>query len=160
MIASAAVRVVAIACTGLLAGIYAGYRAGPHYALQAISPSAFVQFQQIVHVHYVTFVPILVLSAIVAAVAWLAIERAAWRSVEFWLIAASACALVVIAVLSRTISVPLNDQLMTWSIAAPPTDLRLRWESWEQVNTARAWLAIGALVLEAAALNLRAARPR
>ena len=47
MIISAAVRVVAIACAGVLAGIYAGYRAGPHYALQAISPSAFVQFQQL-----------------------------------------------------------------------------------------------------------------
>lgn len=53
----AIVRVIAIACAGVLAGIYLGYGAGPQYALQALSASNFVQFQQIVHVHYVTFMP-------------------------------------------------------------------------------------------------------
>ena len=49
------VRVVAVVCTGLLAGIFLGHRAGTYYALKEISVSSFVQFQQVVHVHFVRF---------------------------------------------------------------------------------------------------------
>lgn len=155
MILSATVRVIAIACVGVLAGIYFGYAAGPQYALQAVSASSFVQFQQVVHVHYVTFMPILVMSALLAAVAWLITIRAQWRSLEFGLIALSAVGIALIAILTRAVNVPLNNALMTWSIATPPADLRTLWEPWERVNTARAYLAVGVLVLEAVALNLR-----
>jgi len=154
-IISIAVRVVAIACAGVLAGIYFGYGAGPQHALQALSASSFVQFQQVVHVHYVTFMPPLVLAALLAAVVWLVTIRAQWRSPEFWLIALSAIGIALIAVMTRAVSVPLNNQLMTWSIAAPPEDLRTLWAPWERVNTARAYLAAGALVLQAIALNVR-----
>jgi len=44
------VRVVAVVCIGLLAGIFLGHRTGAYYALQKLSPSSFVQFQQVVHV--------------------------------------------------------------------------------------------------------------
>ena len=153
---AALVRVIAIACAGMQAGIYFGHLAGPQQALHALDPSDFVRFQQIVHVHYVRFMPPLVLGALVSAVAWLVLLRRSWRSTEFWLVAASTVAIALIAGLTRAINVPLNEALMTWSIAAPPPDLRQIWAPWEQVNTARAWLAIGALVLEAIALNLRA----
>jgi hypothetical protein len=152
------VRVFAVALAGILAGIYLGYRLGPHYALQALNGATFVQYQQIVHVHYVTFMPFLVVGALVAAIAWLVLLRSAWRSTEFWLVAVSAAAIAAIAVLTRTISVPLNDLLMTWSAAAPPENLRQIWAPWERVNTARAWLAVGVVVLEAIALNLRTDR--
>jgi len=155
MIISTAVRVVAIACAGVLAGIYAGYGAGPQHALQALSASSFVQFQQIVHVHYVKFMPPLVLAALLAAIVWLALIRAQWRSVEFWLIVVSACGMASIAIMTRAISLPLNDQLMTWSIDDPPGDLRTLWAPWERVNVARAYLATGVVVLETIALNLR-----
>src|SRR5262245_9802133 len=49
MILSTAVRVVAVVAVGLLAGIFLGHRAGPQFALHALSPSSFVQFQQLVH---------------------------------------------------------------------------------------------------------------
>jgi uncharacterized membrane protein len=149
------VRVVAIACAGMLAGIYFGHLAGPQYALHALDASAFVQFQQVVHVHYVRFMPPLVLGALIGALVWLVTLRRAWRSPEFWLVAVSAVAIAIIAGLTRAINVPLNNALMTWNVAAPPPDLRQIWAPWEQVNTARAWLAIGALLLEAFALNLR-----
>jgi uncharacterized membrane protein len=155
MIIAIAVRVVAIASAGVLAGIYFGYGAGPQYALQALSASSFVQFQQVVHVHYVTFMPILVMVALLAAIVWLVLIRSQWRSPEFWLIALSACGVAFIAIMTRAVSVPLNNQLMTWSITAPPEDLRALWAPWERVNTARAYLAAGVLVLEAIALNLR-----
>jgi uncharacterized membrane protein len=160
MIISIVVRVVAIACAGVLAGIYFGYGAGPQHALQALSASSFVQFQQIVHVHYVTFMPPLVLSALLASVVWLVLIRRQWRSPEFWLIVLSACGVAAIAVMTRAVSVPLNNQLMTWSIDNPPRDLRDLWAPWERVNTARAYLATGVVVLEAIALNLRTTASR
>lgn len=54
------VRVVAVVCAGLLAGIYFAYRTGDYYALQKVSASNFVQFQQVVHVHFARFMPPLV----------------------------------------------------------------------------------------------------
>ena len=152
---SAIVRVVAIACAGVLSGVYFGYWAGPQDAVHALSDSAFVQYQQVVHVHYVRFMPVLVVGALAGALVWLITLRTAWRSPEFWLVAASVGAVAAIAVLTRAVNVPLNNLLMTWSVAAPPPDLRRIWAPWEQVNTARAVLSIGAVLLEAIALNLR-----
>ena len=45
------VRVIAVVCAGLLAGIFFGYRTGAYYSLQKLSPSSFVQFQQGLHLH-------------------------------------------------------------------------------------------------------------
>ena len=158
MLLSAAARVVALTCTGLLAGIFLGHRAGPQHALHALSGSSFVQFQQLVHVQYVRFMPPLTSAALLAAVVWLVSARSTWRSPEFGLVAASAVAILSVAVLTRTISVPLNELLMTWTVAEPPHDLRAIWAPWERVNTARAWLAGAALLMEALALSLRALR--
>jgi hypothetical protein len=80
-----AVRIVAIVCAGLLAGINVGHRAGAQLALPKLSPSSFVQFQQVVHVHYVRFMPFLNLTGLLAALAWLVIIGLRWTSVEFWL---------------------------------------------------------------------------
>ena len=151
-----AVRVLAIVCAGLLAGIYFGYRAGPQFALPKLSPSSFVQFQQIVHVHYVKFMPPLTSTALLTALAWLVMIRSRWSSAEFWLIVVSTCGIVLIAALTRTVNVPLNNQLMTWNSDAPPKDLRQMWAPWDRVNTIRAVVSTGVLILEVVALSLRA----
>ncbi len=152
----AIVRVVAVVCTGLLAGIFLGHRAGAYYALQEVSASSFVQFQQAVHKHFVRFMPPLVLTAVVGGLAWLVMVRSQWTSAEFWLIAGSTFGLALNAVMTRVVNVPLNNQLMTWNIAAPPANVRALWVPWDRVNTIRTVVAAGALILEAVALSLRA----
>ncbi len=152
----AIVRVVAVVCVGLKAGIFLGHRAGPQYALQKVSPSSFVQFQQVVHAHFVRFMPPLTLAALLAALIWLVSLRSLWTSVEFWLVAVSTCALVLSAVMTRTVNVPLNNALMTWSVDAPPENLRELWKPWDRVNNIRTFLATGVLILEVVALSLRA----
>jgi uncharacterized membrane protein len=154
------VRIVAVVCTGLLAGIFLGYRAGPQYAVKEIGPSSFVQFQQVVHVHFVRFMPPLVLTTLLSALAWLLMVRSQWRSAEFWLILASTCGIVLIAALTRAVSVPLNNQLMTWNIATPPHNVWEIWAPWDRVNTIRALVATSALVLEVVTLSLRASSGR
>ncbi len=150
------VRVVAVVCAGLLAGVFLGHRAGAYYALQKLSPSSFVQFQQVVHLHFVRFMPPLTLTALLAALAWLVMVRSEWRSAEFWLLAASTCGIALIAAMTRAVNIPLNNQLMTWSVAAPPSNLREIWVPWDRVNTIRTFLAAGVLILQAVALSLRA----
>ena len=83
--------------------------------------------------------------------------RSEWRTTEFWLVAISAFGILVILVATRVVNVPINNQLMTWSIQSPPPHLREIWATWERVNTMRGILATGALVLEAVALSLKAA---
>jgi uncharacterized membrane protein len=149
------VRAVAVVCAGLLAGIYFAYRTGDYYALQKLSASNFVQFQQVVHMHFGRFMPPLVLTALVAALAWLVMLRSQWTSAEFWLIAVSTCGIVLIAAMTRAVNVPLNNQLMTWDIAAPPSNLREIWAPWDRVNTIRTLVALVVLILEAVALSVR-----
>jgi uncharacterized membrane protein len=154
------VRVVALVAVGLLAGIFLGYRAGVQYALPELSASSFVQLQKIIHVHYIRFMPPLVLTALLSSVLWLVMIRSQWRTVDFWFVAIAASGILVIAAATRAVNVPLNNQLMTWNVAAPPANLREIWAPWDRVNTLRSILATGALVLEAVAMSLRAASGR
>ena len=153
-------RVVAVVSVGLVAGIFFGYRAGVQYALPELSASSFVQLQKIIHVHYVKFMPALVLTALLSSVLWLAMIRSQWRTSEFLCVAIAACGILVIAGATRAVNVPINNQLMTWDTASPPTNLRELWAPWDRVNTLRSVLAAGALFLEAVALSLRAASGR
>lgn len=148
-------RVVAAVSAGLQAGIYLGHRMGVQYALPELSAPSFVQLQQIIHARYVKFMPALVLTALLSGALWLVMIRSQWRAAEFWLVAVSTCAILVVAGATRAVSVPLNNQLMTWDIASPPTNLRELWAPWDRVNTLRSFLATGAFLLEVLALSLR-----
>jgi len=61
----AAVRVIAVLCSGLFGGLLFGDRMGPAFARPTLSPSSFVQFQQIIHIHYIKLLPALTLTAFV-----------------------------------------------------------------------------------------------
>lgn len=59
------------------------------------------------------------------------------------------------AVLTRVVNVPINDALMTWNAASPPSNIRELWAPWEQVHSIRAALSVCAFVLEVMALSAR-----
>jgi uncharacterized membrane protein len=98
--------------------------------------------------------PPLILTALLAALVWLLLARSHWRSPDFWLIAASACGIALIAAMTRAVNVPINNQLMTWDSAAPPNNVRELWAPWDRINTIRTVLAAAALIFEALALSL------
>jgi uncharacterized membrane protein len=150
----AIIRVITVVCTGLFAGILLGDRAGATYARPQLSPSSFVQFQQIVHLHFVRLMPPLIVASILAGLIWLLSIRARWRDAEFWLVAAATGAVVLCAVLTRAVNVPVNEQLMTWSIETPPGNVRELWAPWERVHTIRTIAAAGAFLSDAVALAL------
>jgi uncharacterized membrane protein len=147
------VRVISILCTGLAAGIFLGHRVGVSLARPELSPSSFVQLQQIIHVHFVRMMPILMIGAVGASILWTILLRPHWTAVEFWLVSGASIAMVCTLVLTRAVNVPINEQLMSWSIQAPPANLMQLWAPWEKVHSIRTVLAIAAFAFEVVALS-------
>jgi uncharacterized membrane protein len=148
------VKVIAILSAGLVAGILFGDRMGASFARPALPISSFVQFQQIQHVHFVRMMPPLTLTAIAAGLAWLVLARAQWNGVAFWLVALAAAAMVCGFALTLAVNIPINNQLMTWSVTAPPADVREIWSRWERIHTVRTVLWLAAFALEALAVGI------
>ena len=150
----AIVGVIAILSSGMMAGILVGDRMGATFARPSLSASSFVQFQQIIHVHYVRMMPVLGLTAIAAALGWLLLMRGQWNSSRFWLVAFATGATVFAAALTRAVNIPINNQLMTWSVASPPDNVGEVWSRWEKAHTVRTILWLGAFAIEVVALGL------
>ncbi|HMG06558.1 MAG TPA: DUF1772 domain-containing protein [Chthoniobacterales bacterium] len=149
------VKVIPVVCGGLIAGIYLDYSASA-VARGGLSASSFVQYQQMVHVRYVWMMPVLIVTGILTCLIWLLTVKARPKTPEFWLVAAAVGGLLIIAGVTRAVNAPLNDQLMTWSVAAPPANFREVWAAWERANTMRAAVAVGVLILVSLALILQA----
>lgn len=154
-----AIRAIAVVCIGLLSGIYLADRASAS-ARAALDAKSFVEYQQTVHVTYVKMMPSLVLAAIVAALGWLFLVRSQWRGAEFRLVAVSLLGMLFVAAITRMVNVPLNEQLMTWSATAPPTNLKELWAPWERVDAIRTVVAIAAFVVEVFALCVKTSGSR
>jgi uncharacterized membrane protein len=148
------VRAIAATCTGLVAGIFLGYLVTAP-ARAALSASSFVEYEQLVHGYYVWMMPMLILAAMLASFSWLWLIRFRWRAAEFWLVAGSAVAMIFIAILTRTVNAPLNDQLMTWNVASPPANLRKLWAPWERAHLVRTVASVVAFVFAVVALTLK-----
>lgn len=154
MSASTIFRAVAVFATGLIAGIFVGNLASTP-ARSALEPSAFVQYQQIVHVYYQVMMIFLLGVAAISCVAWLVTLRKRWRSAEFLLAASSLAGIVIMIAITRAVNVPINEQLMTWNIASPPADLRVVWARLESVHLLRTVISIIAFVLAITAASTR-----
>ena len=152
--AVAVVQFVAVLATGLLAGIFLGDRMGASFARPALSPSSFVKFQQVQHVHFAKMMPILMGIAILSDVAWLVLIRAHARTMGFVFLGLATLAYVSVLVLTRAINVPINNRLMTWSASSPPSNVMEVWARWEQVHTVRTALAVFGFVCELLAFGM------
>jgi len=152
MIILEVVRVVAIAGSGLHSGILFGDRMGATYSRPSLSDADFVRSMQIMHRHYVRFMPPLTVLSVAGGLAWTIMVRAQWDTPQFWLVALATAAIILAAVLTFSINVPINNQLMTWKADAPPAHMRQIWSRWEQIHTIRTVLWLGAFAFEVVAL--------
>ena len=152
----AIVRIIATFSSGLLAGILFGDRMGATFARPSLSPSSFLQFQRIQHIQFARMMPPLTLAAIAGALGWLVMVRAQWNSSQFGLVAAATGTMVFAAALTLRVNIPINNQLMTWSVAAPPENMREIWNRWEKVHTIRTILWLGAFAFEVIVLGVLA----
>ncbi|HET8898924.1 MAG TPA: anthrone oxygenase family protein [Rhodanobacteraceae bacterium] len=141
-------RWLAIFCIALLAGIYLGDVVGVRHARMNIDPAGFVEMQQAIHMRFVRLMPPLILGALIGNLLWLwSLRGQAW-SWPFWLVLASIAGIIAIALMTRVVSVPLNQQLMGWSAVTPPADIRQLWQPWERVNQWRLGIALALLGIE------------
>jgi uncharacterized membrane protein len=150
------IRFIALLSTGLLAGIFLGWRMGPSVALPTLPATSFVQFQQVVHGYYVRFMPILQIAAVLSSLTWLFFLRSSAGSLRFILLALAAAGTISVFALTFAVNIPINKKLMTWSASAPPQNWSEIWRPWEQVNTIRTVLAVGVFTLELLAFGLAA----
>lgn len=127
---------------------------GATFARPALNASSFLQFQQIQHVHFARMMPPLTLIAIAGGLGWLILVRAQWNATQLWLVALAVAAMVFAAALTLRVNIPINNQLMTWNVAAPPDNMREIWGRWEKVHTIRTILWLGAFALEVIALAI------
>lgn len=115
---------------------------GASFARPALSPSGFVKFQQIQHEHFVKMMPVLMGIAIFSSLAWLVLIRSRIGSAGFVFLSLGTLAYISVLVVTRTVNVPINNQLMTWNASSPPPDVMQIWARWEQVHTVRASLSV------------------
>jgi uncharacterized membrane protein len=147
------VRFLAVFSTGLVAGIYLGDRMGASFARPELSPSSFVKFQQIQHVHFLKMMPVLLGIAILSSMALLARIRSRVGSPEFVFVALGTLACISVIVVTRTVNVPINNQLMTWDASSPPAGVMEIWARWERMHSVRTFLAILGFGFELVALR-------
>jgi uncharacterized membrane protein len=150
----AAVRIIAIFACGIFAGILFGDRMGATFARPALSPSSFVQFQRIQHIHFARMMPPLGLAALAGGAGSLILVRAQWSTPQFWLVAGATGVVALALALTRGVNIPINNQLMTWNVAAPPENMREIWRRWEKIHTVRTILLLAAFALEVIALSV------
>lgn len=158
MTSLSATRVVAVLCSGLMAGLLFGDWLGPSFARSAMSVSSFVQFQQIVHINYLRALPALSTLAVAAPILWLITLRARRDSAEFKVLLAATVAIVTGYTITFVFNVPVNNQLEAWSIAAPPANAREIWSQWETAHVVRTIFWVFGFFLETMALVM--ATPR
>jgi len=154
------VRVVAVAGAGLYAGILLGDLAGTAQARPQLTPSSLVQLQQIIHARFVIIMPALVVVTLLACIAWLVFVRSNRKSPEFWLVAGAATGVVLCGILTRLVNVPINDQLVKWSVAFPPPNVHELWAPWEGAHAIRTVVAVVAFSLAVVALAMATPPPR
>jgi len=159
MTISVFIQSLLVVSTGLTAGILMGDRAGAALARPQLAAASFIQLQQTIHRVFSKLMPVLMLTAVVSGWGWMWILRGNWQAASFWLIAIGAASIFAIIVMTRVVSVPINNQLMTWDPEAPPANMRELWAPWERVHTIRTVLAVAAFILEVVALSLLRAWP-
>ena len=153
-----ATQVVAILCSGLMAGLLFGDWLGPSFARSAMNVSSFVQFQQIVHINYLRTLPALSTVAVAAPILWLVTLRARCESVEFRVLLAATIAIAIGYAITFVFNVPVNNQLETWNVATPPPNAREIWSQWEKAHVIRTIFWVVGFFLEIVALVVSASR--
>jgi len=159
MVPLTVVRVAAVAGAGLYAGILLGDLAGAAQARPQLTPSSLVQLQQIIHARFVIIMPALVVLTLLACIAWLVLVRSNRKTPEFWLVAGTTAGIVLCAILTQLVSVPINDQLVKWSVAFPPPNVHELWAPWEGAHAIRTVVALAAFALAVVALALATPPP-
>lgn len=135
-------RFVQILLTGLYTGLLVADRIGVTPIRPQLPPSAFVLYQQQLHLSFGKLMPVLLVGSLLAGVVSLILLRKSYRSPAFILTGIAAISTLAVIILTRLINVPINETLMTWQVAAPPENVMQLWAPWEGSHTIRTVIAL------------------
>ncbi len=117
---------------GLLAGVMAGTGLA-QFSAKALPADAWVMRFQLEDMLFAKTMPPLMLSTLLALIAASALSRGTSR----WAFASSAALIIVVLVVTVGFEVPLNKQIQSWSVAAPPPDWQQTRDFWIQRHLLR-----------------------
>lgn len=130
----------------LLTGLYTGLLFADRIGVSPIRPklpaSAFVLYQQELHLRFGKLMPVLLGGSLLAGLIVLTLQRRNYASKEFiFTMIATVCTVGVI-IMTRLINAPINETLMTWQVASPPENVMQLWAPWEGSHTIRTVIAL------------------
>ena len=152
-------QVFAVALLGLMAGFFFAFAVDVVPAMARLDAAGYITTQQHINsvVRNAAFGLVYFGSA---ALPFLAAAAAAWarkrRLALGWLVVAAVYFGTVFWV-TRTVNVPINNELATWSAAAPPATWHQARDSWNESNAVR---TVAALLCFVSGLLLLAASTR
>src|ERR1700733_12436329 len=134
---------------GLLAGEGFVIRYGGRGPLGRLDQESHIRMRQGLIRTLRVLVPAILVPTLLSAVAVTVVDGAdgalAFRC-------AAILALLAWVSVTRGGTVPINEAALDWDPAAPPGNWRTRVDRWEDLNSVRAWLAMGAFALLLAGL--------
>lgn len=149
----------------LTAGLYTGLLFADRIGVTPVRPqlpaSAFVLYQQQLHIRFAILMPILLVVSLLSGLVSLFLLRRDYRNKPFIFTTLATLATLFVIVLTRLVNVPINEALMTWQVSSPPANVMELWAPWEQAHTVRtivSLLGFSSLIL--AGLNRRHQTPR
>ncbi len=148
----AVLRVAAVLFAGMMAGLLFGDWLGPSFARSQMPPSAFVQFQQIIHYNYLKVLPAFSSAALLTPILWAFLIRRRRNEAEFKILLVAIVAIAVGFTITFMYNVPVNDLLETWNYNSPPANARELWQPWESAHAVRTVFWIAGFLLEIIAL--------
>ncbi len=152
-------RFINLLSTGLLTGILFGDRWGSSPVRPTLSASCFTQFQQGLHVNYVPLMPVLMAISVASGLIAMFLLRRDSRGKDFILTTIGTLCITAVLVLTRVVNVPINNELMTWLVAAPPENWRQLWTPWEQAHTVRTAIAVAGFVCHLTVITVLSRAP-
>ena len=130
----------------LLTGLYTGLLFADRIGVSPIRPklpaSAFVLYQQELHLRFGKLMPVLLGGSLLAGLIVLILQRRNYASKEFIFTMIATLCTVGVIIMTRLINVPINETLMTWQIASPPENVMQLWAPWEGSHTIRTVIAL------------------
>ena len=142
----AIIEFINLFCIGILAGEEFIIRYGVRAPLASLADVPHIEFRQALIFRMRIVVPIIfglaILSGIVAT-----LLNLSESSLALGFRCAGLLALLTFITVTLTGTVPINEAAITWSPTNPPSNWRSLIRRWEQLDTVRCWLALGAFML-------------
>lgn len=139
------VRFSTLLLTALVAGMLLAILLIEVYAVRQLSASMYTALEQPKHAILTPLFSVVDFGAVLSTILVLFLTRRSWRSRAFVFTLAGLVFLAVVGAISITVNVPINLEIMDWSVENPPADwaeTRDRWNLAHAFRTAAALLAL------------------